>query len=203
MSSTKVAQMDANTLNKNTFILMRKLFTIVCLSAFSVAFAQSKDYYFQNLKNQVLLTNSHENNKYSPDNVVLYGKCIKYSFGYNFNTMAIFNPDIKSNPWDNSDEMTQKIANQCGLFPLIGDRFLPQQINMEADYSDLILNAITTDIKDNKNFIPKEYVTEIARCLKDKYGTLYKNMYIVTKKASLLNNQTNFKDCGYILNIKP
>lgn len=35
--------MDANTLNKNTFILMRKLFIFVCLSAFSVAFAQSKD----------------------------------------------------------------------------------------------------------------------------------------------------------------
>lgn len=203
MSSTKVAQMDANTLNKNTFILMRKLFTFVCLSGFSVAFAQSKDYYFQNLKKQVLLTNSHENNKYNPDNVVLYGKCIKYSFGYNFNTMAIFNPDIKLNPWENSDEIKQKITNQCGLLPLIGDRFLPQQINMEADYSDLILNAITTDIKDNKNFIPKEYVTEIARCLKDKYGTLYKNMYIVTKKASLLNNQTDLKDCGYILNIKP
>lgn len=54
MSSTKVAKMDANTLNKNTFILMRKLFTFVCLSAFSVAFAQSKKTKFVNFPKETL-----------------------------------------------------------------------------------------------------------------------------------------------------
>jgi len=170
---------------------------------FSLSFSQSKDFFFENLKTQVFITNSHNNHQYDPDKVVLYGKCIKYAFGYNFNTMRIFNNTVTSNPWDNCDECKQKIKAQCEPLLIIGQRFYPQQMNMEADYSDEILQAITTDIKNDKNFIPKAYVTEVARCLNYKKGILYKNMSFITKKTNFLSNGTDTKDCNFILNLRP
>ncbi|PZR01785.1 MAG: hypothetical protein DI539_28190 [Flavobacterium psychrophilum] len=181
---------------------MKKLLTIALILPV-LGFSQTKDYFFENLKTQVLLTNSHNNNQYDPDKVVLYGKCIKYAFGYNFNTMRIFNTSIKENPWDNCDECKQKIKIQCEPLLIIGQRFYPQQMNMEADYSDDILKAITTDIKNEKNFIPKSYVIEVARCLNYKKGILYKNMSFITKKTSFFNNDTDTKECNFILNLKP
>ncbi|SHK63261.1 hypothetical protein [Epilithonimonas mollis] len=182
---------------------MKKLLLLFSLSAFTIGFSQSKDFYFQDLREKVLLTNAHNNFKYEPDKVVLYGKCIKYAFGYNFNTMRIFNNTVKSNPWDNCDECKQKIKLQCESLLTIGQRFYPQQMNMEADYSDEVLKAITTDIKNDKNSIPKEYVTEVARCLNYKKGILYKNMTFITKKTGLLSNETDTKDCNFILNLRP